>query len=99
MYLGFKFTYTGNIVNTDKVFQGQALRAYIYLSNVIDELYLDTIIKLSRFDLTIVPILTYVCEIWSVYYYKDVDKLHIRFCKYILGVKNQAPSFTVHCIT
>jgi hypothetical protein len=42
-----------------------------------------------------VSILTYGCEVWGVYNYKDVDKLHLTFCKYIKMVKKQTPNYAV----
>ena len=44
----------------------------------------------------IVPILTYCSEVLGVYNFKEIDKLHIRFLKYILGVKNQTPTFALY---
>ena len=44
----------------------------------------------------IVPILLYGSEIWGVYDYKEVDKLHIKFCKYILGVRKQTSNYAVY---
>ena len=41
------------------------------------------------------PILLYCSEIWGIYNYKEVDKLHIRFCKMVLGVRNQTVNYAV----
>ena len=37
----------------------------------------------------------YGSEVWGVYNFKGIDKLHLRFCKYILGVKKQTPNNAV----
>ena len=37
----------------------------------------------------ITPIISYASEISGIYCYKEVDRLHHRFCKHILGVKPQ----------
>jgi len=84
------------MVNAVKALHDQALRAYNNLLNVFDKVSLDIKTKLSLFDSIIVPILTYGCEVWGVYNYKHVDKLHIKFCKYILGVKKQTPTYAVY---
>jgi len=34
--------------------------------------------------------------VWGVYNYKNVDKLHIRFLKSLLGVKKQTPNSAVY---
>ncbi|KAH3748452.1 hypothetical protein DPMN_182898 [Dreissena polymorpha] len=43
----------------------------------------------------VVPILLYGSDIWGFYNIKDVDKLHVRFLKNILGVKQQTPNYAV----
>jgi len=96
VYLGIKFTYTGNMQNAVRALNEQALRAYNNLLNVFDKVSFIISTKLSLFDSMIVPILTYGCEVWGVYNYKEVDKLHIRFCKYLLGVKKQTPTYAVY---
>ena len=78
-----------------KALQEQALRAYNNLLTLFDKVNLDIKTKLSLFDSMVVPIILYGSEIWGVYNCKDVDKLHIRFCKSILGVKQQTPNYAV----
>ena len=69
-----------------KALYDQALKAYHSLLSLFDKVSLDIKIKLSLFDTMIVPILTYGSEVWGVYNFQEVDRLHIRFLKYILGV-------------
>ena len=52
--------------------------------------------KLSLFDAMVAPILLYGSEVWGIYNCKEIDKLHIRFCKYILGVRKQTPNAAVY---
>ena len=51
--------------------------------------------KLSLFDKLASPILLYGSEIWGIYNYNEVDKLHIRFCKMVLCVRKQTMNSTV----
>ena len=51
--------------------------------------------KLSLFDKLASPILLYGSEIWGIYNYKEVDKLHIRFYKMVLGVRKQTMNYAV----
>ena len=37
----------------------------------------------------VVPIITYGCEVWGIYDLFEVDKLHYKFCKFILCVRPQ----------
>ena len=94
-YLGINFTYTGNMKNAVKMLQDQALKAYCSLLSIFDRVQLDIKTKLSLFDAMVVPIPLYGSEIWGVYNIKDVDKLHVRFLKNLLGVKQQTPNYAV----
>jgi hypothetical protein len=94
-YLGINFMYTGNMTHAVKALHDQALRAYHNLMLLFDKVKFDVKTKLLLFDTMVVPILLYGSEIWGVYNYKEVDKLHIRFCKHVLGVKQQTPNYAV----
>ena len=52
--------------------------------------------KSELFNKMITPILLYVSEVWEIYCIKEIDKLHIKFCKYVLGVKTQISNFAVY---
>ena len=42
-----------------------------------------------------VPIILYASEIWGIYNIDEVDKLHFKFCKTILGVRPQTSNAAV----
>ena len=48
------------------------------------------------FDKAIVPILTYGCEIWGFENLDILERVHLRFCKHILRLKNSTPNFMVY---
>ena len=52
--------------------------------------------KSELFAKMITPILLYGSEVWEIYCIKEIDKLHIKFCKYVLGVKTQTSNFAVY---
>ena len=80
-YLGVKFYYTGNMIYAVKSLSDQALKAYNSVLSVFSRLTLDLKTKLSMFDSLVAPILLYGSEVWGAYSFKEVDKLHLRFCK------------------
>ena len=94
-YLGAKFVYNGNMKFVAKSLSDQALRAMNNLFSLFTRINLDVKTKLSLFDRMVVPIILYGSEVWGLYDYKEIDKVHIKFCKYILGVKSQTPNFAV----
>ena len=94
-YLGIKFYYTGNMRYAIKALSDQALKAYHSLLCLFNNIKLDVKTKLSLFDALVVPILLYGSEIWGIYNYKDIDNLHCKFLKIILGVKQSTPNVAV----
>ena len=95
-YLGINFTHTGNFKNAVNVLSDQALRAYHNLLYIFDKLDCKIQMKLELFDKMITQISLYGSEVWGIYCIKEIDKLHIKFCKYVLGVKTQTPNFAVY---
>ena len=55
---------------------------------------LDTMLDL--FDKIVVPILSYGCEIWSFEDCTIIEKLHLKFCKYLLCLKTSTPNVMVY---
>ena len=49
--------------------------------------------KLLLFDSLVLPILLYGAEVWAVYKFKDLVKLHIKFLMSLFGVKMQTPNY------
>ena len=94
IYLGVKFT--GNLSNAVKALSEQALKAYYSLLSLFDKIKLTVKTKLHLIDTMVVPILLYGSEVWGVYNFKECDKLHIKFCKYSLGVRQQTPNMAVY---
>ena len=51
---------------------------------------------MKMFDSLVSPILLYASEVWGIYEYEHIDKIHILFCKNILGVRTQTPNYAVY---
>ena len=43
--------------------------------------------KLDLFDKLIAPILNYSCEVWGFNQAQNIERVHLQFCKKVLGVK------------
>ena len=67
---------------------GQALKAIFKLNKY---LYKFTAIsvkhKLELFDKLVVPILNYGSEVWGFHNGNAIERIHMQFCKRLLGVK------------
>ena len=57
-------------------------------------LVVDVQLKLS--DTLVLPALLYSCEIWGSENIDLCEKLHIKFCRYVLNVKFSTPNFMIY---
>ena len=96
-YLGLKINYTGNVEFTMKALLDQALRTANGPLALFKCLSFDIMTKLSLFDSLITPILLYGAEVWGIYNISNIDKIfvHIKYCKAILGIRQQTPNHAV----
>ena len=53
----------------------------------------------SLFDTYVSSILNYVCEVWGTHKAHDVEKVHLDFCKNILGVTRRTNDVMVYIET
>ena len=53
-------------------------------------------LQFKLFDTLILPIFTYGCEIWGYENTKQLEKLHLQFCRNILGVRTTTPNFMTY---
>ena len=87
-YLGVVFTSGGSCFETQKTLAGQAMKAIFCLNK---HLFNFTTLRISHvlelFDKLISPILNYGSEVWGFYKSKDIETVHLHFCKKLLGVK------------
>lgn len=52
--------------------------------------------KIKIFDSMVLPILCYGCEVWGFHSALDVERIHLKFLKQILGVRSQTCSNAVY---
>ena len=52
-------------------------------------------ISLQLFDKMVLPILLYGAELWGFEERETIEKVHLKFCKYILGVSSKTPNCAV----
>ena len=87
-YLGIVFSTGGSFSECHKTLAGQALKAIFtlnrYLYNFIN---IKPRHKLELFDKLVTPILNYGSEVWGFSQAKQIERIHMLFCKQLLGVK------------
>lgn len=94
-YLWMKFVYNGNLKTATKTLSDQALKAVNSLHGLFRRISLDINMKISLFDTMVTPILLYGAEVWGLNDFQDADKIHIKFCKTILGVRPHTPNAAI----
>ena len=95
-YLGMKFHYNGNLEPGIKALSDQALKAANQLLALFRRMSFDVRTKLRLFGSLVSPILLYASEVWGIFRYDHIDKIHINFCKNLLGVRAQTPNFALY---
>ena len=87
-YLGIVFTSSGSFSEAQNVLAGQAQKAIFQMNKYLYK-FTDISIqhRLDLFDKLVSPILCYSSEVWGFIHGKAIEKVHLQFCKRILGVK------------
>ena len=91
-YLG---VYNGKFTRTQNVQASQGRKSMFHTLKICNENALNTETKLQVFDTYVSSVLNYCCEVWGFSAAKDVEKVHLEFCKRIMRIKNSTPSFIV----
>ena len=86
-YLGTIFKYTGNFSSNTEYIVGKALKALNVLLVNCKKLPLKPKILCQLFDAFVGSILLYASEIWGFSKSKEIERVHLKFCKHLLNVR------------
>ena len=87
-YLGVVFTVGGSFSEAQNTLVGQAQKAIFQLNKYLYKFtFLSPRHKLDLFDKLILPILNYGGEVWGFTQANVIERVHLQFCKRLLGVK------------
>ena len=87
-YLGIVFTVGGSFSEAQKTLAGQAQKAIFKLNKYLYKFtFITPMHKFELFDKLITPILNYGSEVWGFAKANAIERIHMQFCKKILGVK------------
>ena len=95
-YLGVVFNFTGSFVLNNQCIIGKGLKAMHVLLQHIKRLEVNPKLSLQLFDAFVGSILNYGCPIWGVSKSKDIERLHLKFCKTLLGVCQSTSNAAVY---
>jgi len=88
VYLGLVFTTGGSFSDAQSTLAGQSMKAIFALNKYLHRLTNISVgHTLELFDKLVLPILTYGCEVWGPHAANSIERVHLQFCKRLLGVK------------
>ena len=95
-YLGVTLSSNGNFYKTQKSLAEQSMRAIFALMSVFENVSLNISDKIKLFDSMITPIMNYGSQVWGFHKGPDLERVHVKFLKQILGVRPQTPNVAVY---
>ena len=86
-YLGVVFSSGGSFIPNTKTLSGKALKSMHQLLQPLREVETPINIALNLFDSLVASVLNYGCEVWGFMNAECIERVHRKFCKYVLNVK------------
>ena len=74
----------------------QAQKAMYGVIRKIRQFNLPLECQLDLFDKIVVPVLLYGCEIWGFESLDIIERIHLKFLKYIFNLKSSTPTYMVY---
>ncbi|MEW8546895.1 MAG: reverse transcriptase family protein [Candidatus Thiodiazotropha sp.] len=95
-YLGIYLSRSGSYLNCKKHIAEQANTAMFSLLRKIRILNLPIEMQIDLFNKLIKPILLYACEIWGFGNLDIIERVQLKFYKFILNLKKSTPSYMIY---
>ena len=95
-YLGVYFSQSRSFLNARKHVVEQSKKAMYLLFCRINNLKLPVDLQLKLFDHTVLPILTYACEIWGFENLEMLEKIHTEFLRKITKCRKSTPLYMLY---
>ena len=95
-YLGTVFNYTGSFILNQEYLVGKSLKALNVLLFNLKQTPVKISTSLQLFDAFVSSILNYACEIWGFGKSKEVERIHLKFCKSLLCVKQSTSNMGIY---
>lgn len=95
-YLGIFFSKSGSFFNCRKHMANQATKAMYSLIKNSNRLSLPKDLQIDLFKKTVIPILLYGVEIWGFGSLDLIERVQLKFLKYVLKLKRSTPNYIVY---
>lgn len=96
LYLGVLFSYNGRLQRAINRCYQKGLKSMFGVLRTCRKLNLPIDLSLELFDKVVLPVMLYGCEVWGAGNTKMVEKVHLKFCKYLLNLSIRTPSAIVY---
>ena len=88
-YLGLNLSYTGKFSCTQRNIADRGFRAFYALKRDVHEFVSPSAAMVCRlFDKLVAPVILYASEIWGFHASLAVERVHLKFCKWLPKVPN-----------
>jgi len=95
-YLGVTLSSNGLFYQAQKALANQSLKSLFALNSIFDTVALETTDKKQLFDSLVAPILNYSPEVWGFHDANDVENIHLKLLKQVLGVHSNTSNPTIY---
>ena len=96
-YLGIMISFNGSFYQSQRTLAEQANKAVFLLYKKVQNFFnLKPKHMLDLFDSFVSPILNYGCESWGFHPSPNIELVHTKFCKNLLGVKRSTQNDCVY---
>ena len=95
-YLGVVLSSGGSFIPAAKALADKALKSMYGLFECINNTQPPVKIKLNLFDSLVASILHYGCEVWCFISAECIERVHRKFCKWILKVKMSTNNYALY---
>lgn len=95
-YLGVTFSRTSSFAKTLQINAAKANAAMYNILKKGRQLNLSLKCQYDLFEKIVKPILLYGCEVWGFVKLDILERVHLKFCKLLLNLKQSTPSYMVY---
>jgi len=95
-YLGVVLNYTGGFQLNSQHVVGKAVKAQNVLLLNVNKYDVTPRIALQLFDAFVSATLNYSCAVWGFCKSNDIERVHLKYCKSVLGVKQSTCTAAVY---
>ena len=86
--LGIVFSIGGSFLHAQLTLSGQAMKGISKMNKQLNKFTNLTVKhRIDLYDKLIYPILSYCSEVWGFVEGTQIERVHMQFCKKLLGVK------------